>query len=102
MLTEENLLELMSGLEYKPMSLAELEAHFAIDGEELQKLLAVMEYEGKVVQTRTQTFGVPEKMNLMVVKLQVKSMGFGFVIPEDSTKWEKDLYETTNKKNGAM
>ncbi|MGB8955732.1 MAG: ribonuclease R, partial [Tumebacillaceae bacterium] len=102
MLTEENLLELMSGLEYKPMTLAELEAHFSIDGEELQKMLSVMEDEGKVVQTRTQTYGVPEKMNLMVGKLQGKSKGFGFVIPEDSTKWEKDLYVSAGDMNGAM
>ena len=102
MLTEQDLLELMRGLEYKPMNLEELEAHFEIDTEALQQLLTVMEDEGKVVQTRTHTFGVPEKMNLMVGKLQGKSKGFGFVIPEDPTKWDKDLYVSAGDMNGAM
>jgi len=84
------------------MSIEELVAHFDIDAETLSQLLSVMEEEGKVVATRTGTIGVPEKMNLVVGKLQGKAKGFGFVIPEDNTKWEKDLFISAGDMNGAM
>jgi len=102
LLTEQHILELMRGLEYKPMGVEELVAHFDIGSEELGKLLDVMEEEGKVVQTRTGTYGVPEKMNLVVGRLQGKAKGFGFVIPEDSEKWEKDVFIAAGDMNGAM
>lgn len=106
MLTEEILLDLMQELEYKPMTLAELESHFALADADavggLQAMLEQMEQAGKVVRTRTDAYGVPEKMNLMVGKLQGKAKGFGFVIPEDATKWEKDLFVAAGDMNGAM
>ncbi|TCP55824.1 ribonuclease R [Tumebacillus sp. BK434] len=106
MLTEERLLELMRGLEYKPMTIRELEDHFGIENadglEDLIQMLRLMEDTGQVVRTRSDAFGVPEKMNLVVGKLQGKSKGFGFVIPEDSTKWEQDLFVAAGDMHGAM
>ncbi|MFD2171921.1 ribonuclease R [Tumebacillus lipolyticus] len=106
MLTEERLLELMRGLEYKPMTIAELEDHFDIEEtnglEELVQILRVMEDTGQIVRTRSDAYGVPEKMNLVVGKLQGKSKGFGFVIPEDPVKWTKDVYVAAGDMNGAM
>jgi ribonuclease R len=105
-LTEERLLELMRGLEYKPMTIKELEDHFGIqdsDGlEELIQMLRVMEDAGQIVRTRSDAYGVPEKMNLVVGKLQGKSKGFGFVIPEDPAKWPQDVYVAAGDMNGAM
>ncbi|WP_407701297.1 ribonuclease R [Tumebacillus algifaecis] len=96
----------MSGLEYKPMTIAELEDHFSIDNtdglEELIQILRLMEDTGQIVRTRSDAFGVPEKMNLVVGKLQGKSKGFGFVIPEDSVKWPQDLFVAAGDMNGAM
>jgi ribonuclease R len=104
-LTEQHILELMRGLEYKPMSVEELEAYFGLEGEELNDLIAmlgVMEEDGKVVRTRSNTYGVPEKMNLVVGKLQGKAKGFGFVIPEDPVKWPQDVFISAGDMNGAM
>lgn len=106
MLTEQHILELMQGLEYKPMTVAELQEYFSLeDGEQLQEflqLIELMEADGKVYQTRSNTFGVPEKMNLVVGRMQGKSRGFGFVIPEDPEKWQADLFVAANDMHGAM
>ncbi|MBL0386829.1 ribonuclease R [Tumebacillus sp. ITR2] len=106
MLTEQQILDLMRGLEYKPMNAEELEAYFDLQSEEdteaLLQLLNVMEEDGKVVQTRSAAYGVPEKMNLVVGRLQGKSRGFGFVIPEDPVKWDKDVFVAAGDMNGAM
>ncbi|MGZ4031750.1 MAG: ribonuclease R [Tumebacillaceae bacterium] len=106
MLTEETILELMRGLEYKPMNIAELENYFHVEDseglEDLVELLRVMEEQGKVVRTRVDAFGVPEKMNLVVGRLQGKAKGFGFVIPEDPAKWTSDVFVSAGDMNGAM
>lgn len=96
----------MRELEYKPMVLEELLDHFHMTGEdgtiEMVEMLRVMEETGKIVRTRNDAFGVPEKMNLVVGKLQGKSRGFGFVIPDDPAKWDRDLYVAAGDMNGAM
>ncbi len=53
---------------------ARLEAKRAIEG-----LLA----KGELVRTRTDRIGLPEKMDLVAGRLEMKSRGFGFVIPSE-------------------
>ena len=48
-----------------------------------KRLFDEMEEEGYVVKTRKNRYGVPEKMNLVVGKLQGNPKGFGFLIPDD-------------------
>jgi ribonuclease R len=53
------------------------------------------------VKTRFDTFGLPEKMGLVVGRMQVTSKGFGFVIPDN--KGDKpDVFISPRLLGGAM
>ncbi|MBP3949954.1 ribonuclease R [Bacillus suaedae] len=71
----------------KPLSMAEIEEAFHVDGsdefKELVKSLNAMEDRGLIVRTRTDRFGVPEKMNLVRGRVQGHAKGFAFIIPEE-------------------
>lgn len=85
---KEQLLELMNSEEYKPMTTKELEDHFemteADDFKELVKTLVSMEDAGAVVRSRSNRYGVPSRMNLIVGSFIGHAKGFGFVTPEES------------------
>lgn len=104
MLTKQGLLEFMRETAYKPMTVQELEAHYGLDNandfKQLVKLLAEMESEGEVLRTRTDRYGVPERMNLVRGKLQAHPKGFGFLIPDDRD--HPDIYIHANDMKGAM
>lgn len=104
MVTKEELLEFMRETAYKPMTVHELEAHFGVEGAEGFKQLVVllneMESEGEVVRTRTERYGVPERMNLIRGRLHAHPKGFGFLIPEDRDM--EDIYIHANDMKGAM
>jgi ribonuclease R len=103
-ITEEQVLEFMRERAYKPMTVQELEDVFEVrTSDQLKqfiKLLNDMEDRGEVIRTRTDRFGVPERMNLVVGKLQVKAKGFGFVIPDEPN--QPDVYIQASDLNGAM
>src|SRR5690625_3558299 len=104
MVTENELLEFMKEKAYKPMTYQELEEHFEIDDasdfKQLLKLLNAMEEQGFVVRTRTNRYGVPERMNLLRGKLQAHAKGFGFLLPDE--KEHSDVYIHANDLKGAM
>lgn len=99
----DQLIEYMHNDAYRPLTVQELVSVFAIDGSadfrEFVKLLNGLEEDGTVVRTRTNRYGVPERMNLIVGKLQMKARGYGFVLTEDR---EADLYISSSDMNGAM
>ncbi|MCY6958977.1 ribonuclease R [Clostridium brassicae] len=87
---------------YKPMDIKELAWVFEIPKREMddfKKLLKEMEQDGEIIQTRTKHYGIPEKMGLVVGKLQCHQKGYGFVIPEID---RKDVFITSSFMNGAM
>lgn len=88
----------------KPLSVSELEVAFPTrdsdEFKELVKVLNEMERRGILVQTRTNRYGVPEKMNLTRGRLQAHAKGFGFVIPEE--QGETDIYVSAEDMEGAM
>lgn len=104
LVTAEELLDFMREKAYKPMTYQELEKHFAIgDADEFKqflKLLNQLEEAGEIVRTRTERYGVPERMNLVRGKLQAHAKGFGFLLPDD--KEHPDIYIHANDMNGAM
>jgi len=104
MITELELMEFMQSKAYKPMTYQELEQHFAIDNaqdfKQLLRMLAELEQEGKIIRTRNNRYGVPERMNLLRGKLQANPKGFGFLLPED--RESPDVYIHANDMNGAM
>jgi ribonuclease R len=104
LITEQEVLEFMREKAYKPMTYQELEKHFGIgDAEEFKqflKLLNQLEAEGKIYRTRTDRYGIPERMNLLRGRLQVHPKGFGFLLPDDSD--QADVYIHANDMKGAM
>ncbi|QCX34663.1 ribonuclease R [Caloramator sp. E03] len=100
---KENIISFMREEAYKPMTAEELSEVFEINYKELKtfyKLLDDMEEEGYIVKTRKNRYGVPERMNLVVGKLQGNQKGFGFLIPDE--EGIEDIYIAAENMNGAM
>lgn len=104
MINRDDVLDFMRETAYKPMTYQELEKHFRIgnaqDFKDFLKLLNELENEGQILRTRTERYGVPERMNLLRGKLQAHAKGFGFLIPDD--KDHPDVYIHANDMGGAM
>lgn len=104
MIQKEQLLEFMMEKAYRPLTESELEEELALktadEIQELKALLSRLEEEGEVVRTRTNRYGVPERMNLVRGRLQGHAKGFGFVIPEKSGG--TDVYIHASDMNGAL
>jgi len=87
---------------YKPMEMKELARVFDIKGSELEdfrKVLNYMEKDGLIVKTRTEHYGVPERMGLIVGKLQGHSKGYAFLIADSD---RADIFIPSSSINGAM
>ncbi|MDP5275843.1 ribonuclease R [Chengkuizengella axinellae] len=101
---EEHLLNFMREDAYKPMSYKELEQHFQVEGAEefrsFLKLLNDLETRGIIIRTRTDRYGVPERMDLIRGKIQAHAKGFAFLIPDD--KDQSDVYIHANDLMSAM
>lgn len=100
---KEEILRFMKEKAYKPLTAQELGNKLNIRKDEFPlflKVLSEMEQEGDVVQTRKKRYGIPEKMDLMVGRLQCHQKGFGFVIPREAMY--EDLYIPAENINGAM
>lgn len=98
----ETLVDFMKEQAYKPMTSQELARVFGIskqDRADFEKILKSMEKDGLILKTRTEHYGIPEKMGLVVGKLQGHQKGFAFVIPETD---RQDVFVTSSNLNGAM
>lgn len=104
MVTEQIIIDFMTEEAYHPMTIKELEEVFEVESAEdfkqLVKLLNVLEEDGKVIRTRSNRYGVPERMNLIRGKLQGHAKGFGFVIPEQEGM--DDIFIPAHEMNGAL
>ncbi|KGG79553.1 ribonuclease R [Caloranaerobacter azorensis H53214] len=101
--TKEKIVQFMKEEAYKPMLKEELVKVFGISNKEIKdfyKLLDVMEKEGIIVKTRSDRYGVPERMNLIVGTLQGHPRGYGFVVPDN--KDVKDIFIPSQDLNGAL
>ena len=99
---KERIAEFVREKAYKPMTFAELAEAMAIPEKQhpqLRKTLEQMEATGDLVRTRTERYGVPERMNLVVGRLQGHPKGFGFLIPDDPAG--EDLFIGRESLNGA-
>ncbi len=87
----------------KPISVEELEERFEISSssafKELIQVLNELEEKGEIVRTRTNRYGIPEKMNLIRGRVQGHAKGFAFVIPEEG---DEDVYVPQGALSGAM
>ncbi len=102
---KERILDYMGEEAVKPLTLQELEALFSMqdaeDFKDLVKTLNDMEDQGLVVRTRSNRYGLPEKMNLIRGRVQGHAKGFAFIIPDEPDK-SKDVYISQGDLNGAM
>jgi ribonuclease R len=99
---KEKLLSFMQEHAYKPMNLKELEREFEIkraDSQSFLKILGEMENDGQIVKTRSAHYGIPERMGLVVGKMQGHAKGYGFVIPDSEGT---DVFVPSSFMNGAM
>lgn len=104
MINDIQLLDFMREQAYKPMTYQELEKQFGLASAEdfkyFVKLLVKLEEEGKIIRTRNERYGLPERMNLIRGRVQAHAKGFAFLIPED--KDHPDIYLHANDLKSAM
>lgn len=62
----------------------------------------MMEEKGLVIRTRSNRYGLPEKMNLVRGKLIGHARGFAFVVPEEKKTGDDDLFIPPTELNGAL
>lgn len=102
--SNEEILRIMREEAYCPMTVKELVEAYELEGAEnfrdFVKTLNALEDEGEIVRTRTNRYGVPERMNLIRGRLQAHPKGFAFVIPEDKSM--QDIYIHAVDLNGAL
>ncbi|PFO02602.1 ribonuclease R [Bacillus sp. AFS076308] len=100
----DKLLQYMRDEAYKPLTVQELEEAFGIqdsgDFKEFVKALVQMEEKGLVVRTRSNRYGLPQKMNLIRGKLIGHAKGFAFVVPDEPGM--DDIFIPPNETNTAM
>lgn len=106
-MTEEQKQQMMQYLQdiaQKPMSIEELqEAYHMTEPEqtkELMKALDELEGSGKLVRTRSNRYGVPEKMDIIRGRVQMHQRGFAFILPEE--EGEPDVFIPAPEMGGAM
>ncbi|WP_102344927.1 ribonuclease R [Bacillus sp. Marseille-P3661] len=100
----DRLLSFMKEESYKPLTVKELEEAFGIEDstefKEFVKALVIMEEQGLVVRTRSNRYGIPEKMNLVRGKVIAHSKGFAFVEQEDKSL--DDIFVPPSEMRSAM
>ncbi len=84
MINSKNVIQLINGRKYSPMTATELAEHFKIDDSESQQfssLLRELELKGEIVRIKKEQYANPKKANLLVGTLDGNQKGFGFVVP---------------------
>ncbi|TFE03853.1 ribonuclease R [Jeotgalibacillus salarius] len=101
---KDKLLTYMREEAYKPLTVQEFEEAFEIDDavefKALVKSLVILEEKGEIVRTRSNRYGLPEKMNLVRGTLSGHAKGFAFLIPDEPGR--KDVFIPPNESAHAM
>ncbi len=100
---KERILSFMKEDAYKPLLFSELTTVLDIPFEDIEVfrgILDELESEGRIFKTRRERYGAPDRMNLVVGRLQGNERGYGFVIPEDENT--VDVFIPADELNGAM
>jgi ribonuclease R len=104
-ISREYLLEQMRTRVHHPAGTRELLQILKIPREErgtFRRLLKELVADGELIQIRNQRFGLPEKMDLYVGRLQTHPAGYGFVAPERDIEGGADIYIPNAHLNEAM
>lgn len=101
---QNRLVEFFGEEDYKPLTVGEIEDVFGFEDadefKELVKTLVRMEGEGLVVRSRSNRYGLPERMNLLRGKFIGHAKGFGFVTPD--IEGMDDVFIPPHEVNGAI
>ncbi|HBC95836.1 MAG TPA: ribonuclease R [Clostridium sp.] len=99
---KEAIVNFMEEQVYKPMTIKELRKVFCIKKDEtrdFKKVIDQLEKEGSIIRTRTNRYGLPDKMGLVTGKFQGHQKGYGFVISDNEGM---DVFIPSSFLNGAM
>ncbi|HKB13529.1 MAG TPA: ribonuclease R [Vicinamibacterales bacterium] len=105
MLTRDQVLDLMRERVHHPAGARELLQILKVPREEratFRRLIKSLVDSGDLIQIRGQRFGLPEKMDLYVGRLQTHPAGYGFVAPERPLENGGDIYVSGPLLNEAM
>src|SRR3954466_9575692 len=106
MLNSEQLLTAIRDRIDHPATARELLQRLKIPREQratVKRLLNGLVESGHLIQTRGNRFGLPDRMNLVVGRVQTHPRGFGFVIPERPVEGVTgDIFIAGNNLNQAM
>ena len=101
---QSRLLDFFGEEEYSPLTVGEIEDEFGFEDadefKELVKTLVRMEGQGLVVRSRSNRYGLPERMNLLRGKFIGHAKGFGFVAPD--VEGMDDVFIPPHEVNGAI
>ncbi|MGM9950540.1 MAG: ribonuclease R, partial [Lysinibacillus sp.] len=101
---QQRILTFMKEDDYKPLTVAEIEDAFELEEaeefKELVKTLVKMEAQGLIVRSRSNRYGLPERMNLLRGRFIGHAKGFGFVAPEEEGM--DDIFIPPHEINGAI
>ncbi len=91
---------------YKPLLAENLAEALALEGEDLVAFgpaLEALEKEGAIIKNRSDLYGVPSRMHLVVGRLSMTAKGFGFIIPDTrETEEETDVFVPGTALSTAM
>ena len=105
MLSKDHLLHLMRDKVTHPTTPRELLRTLRIPQEEralFRRLLKGLVQSGALIQTKGGRVGLPDKMDLMVGRLQTNPGGFGFVVPDKTADNATDVYVAAGNIKEAM
>jgi ribonuclease R len=105
MLSHDQILAAMRERVHHPAGIRELLQLLKIPRDErasFKRHLNALVASGDLIQIRGQRFGLPEKMNLHVGRLQTHAGGYGFVVPERPADIDGDIYVAGPHLNDAM
>ncbi|MCX8129301.1 MAG: ribonuclease R [Clostridia bacterium] len=100
---KERILAFMREDAYKPLLFKELAMVLDVpktDMDEFGSIVEELENEGKIFKTHRDRYGIPERMSLVVGRIQGNERGYGFVLPEDEKLG--DVFIAADALNGAM
>lgn len=83
----------------KPLHLSDLAGQLGQEPGIIEPLLQEMESRGQVIRTRKNRYGLPEKMNLVIGRIQGHQKGYGFLIPDNK---KEDIFISRENMDGAM
>lgn len=101
---QQRILNLMKEDDYKPLKVDELEEVLGLESadefKDLVKTLVRMEDQALIVRSRSNRYGLPERMNLLRGKFIGHSKGYGFVTPDEEGL--DDIFIPPHEVNGAL